>query len=65
MTMNRMPLKDREPFLHIKYGMLDVQDSALVVTDKRGVRMQVPVGALACLMLEPGTTVTHEAVKKC
>lgn len=61
----RVPLKDRQPFLHVKYGCLDVQDGAVVVTDVKGVRMQVPVGTLACLMLEPGTTVTHAAVKAC
>jgi len=61
----RIPLKDRQPFLHLKYGMLDVQDGAVVLTDALGVRMQVPVATLACLMLEPGTTVTHAAVAVC
>lgn len=63
--MSTLPLKEREPFLHLKYGCLDVQDSAVVLTDAHGVRMQVPVGAIACLMLEPGTTVTHAAVRTC
>jgi len=63
--MRTMPLKEREPFLHLRYGMLDVQDSAVVLTDVKGTRMQIPVGAIASLMLEPGTTVTHEAVKRC
>ncbi len=63
--MSTLPLKEREPFLHLRYGCLDVQDSAVVLTDVKGVRMQVPVGAIACLMLEPGTTVTHAAVKTC
>jgi CRISPR-associated protein Cas1 len=63
--MDRFPLREREPFLHLHYGQVDVQDGALVLNDERGTRMQIPVGALACLMLEPGTSVTHEAVKLC
>lgn len=63
--MYRLPLKEREAFLHVGQGEVDVQDSAVVLTDSKGVRMQLPVGALATLMLEPGTTVTHAAVKTC
>ena len=64
-TALRVPMRDRESFLHIGRGLIDVEDGAVVVADVRGVRMQVPVGAIACLMLEPGTTITHAAVKAC
>lgn len=37
-------------------------DGAFVVVDVRGVRTVIPVGGLACLMLEPGTRVRHTAV---
>ncbi|MFO0650366.1 MAG: type I-E CRISPR-associated endonuclease Cas1e [Polyangiales bacterium] len=63
--MRRMPLREREPFLHLRYGTVDVQDNALVLNDVKGTRMQIPAGAIACLMLEPGITVTHAAVKLC
>ena len=63
--MRRLPLKEREPFLHVGRGVVDVQDSAVVLTDVGGVRMQIPVGALGALMLEPGATITHAAVKVC
>jgi CRISP-associated protein Cas1 len=33
-----------------------------VLVDKNGVRVQIPVGGLACIMLEPGTRVSHAAV---
>lgn len=46
----------------LQYGNLDVQDGALVLIDKEGVRTHIPVGGLACLMLEPGTRVTHAAI---
>ena len=32
------------------------------MVDKTGVRVQIPVGGLACLMLEPGIRITHAAV---
>jgi CRISPR-associated protein Cas1 len=63
--MQRLPYKEREPFLHLRRGRLDVKDNALVLEDKTGTRMQIPAGAMACLMLEPGMVVTHAAVKLC
>lgn len=41
---------------------MDVVDSAFVLVDQHGARVQIPVGGLACLMLEPGTRITHGAV---
>lgn len=49
--------------LFIQYGQIDVIDGAFVVIDKTGVRTHVPVGSVACLMLEPGTRVSHAAIK--
>jgi len=43
-------------------GNLDVQDGALVLIDKDGIRTHIPVGGLACLFLEPGTRITHAAI---
>ena len=37
-------------------------DGAFVVVDKSGVRTHIPVGGVACLMLEPGTRTSHAAV---
>jgi CRISPR-associated protein Cas1 len=39
-----------------------VLDGAFVVVDKNGVRTHVPIGGLACLMLEPGARISHAAV---
>jgi len=41
---------------------LDVLDGAFVVVDKTGVRTHIPVGGVACLMLEPDTRVSHASV---
>ncbi len=60
-----MPLKNRLAVFTVERGAVEVEGAALVVTDARGVRAQLPVGAATVLMLEPGTTVTHAAVKLC
>jgi len=57
-----IPIKDRSTLVFVERGRLDVIDGAFVVVDKNGVRVQLPVGGLACLMLEPGTRVSHAAV---
>lgn len=57
-----IPLKDRAAIVFLEYGQVDVLDSAFVLVDKNGARVQIPVGGLACLMLEPGTRITHAAV---
>ena len=56
-----IPIKDRLSVLYIEKGHLDVLDGAFVVVDKTGVRTHIPVGGVACLMLEPGTRVSHAA----
>ncbi len=39
--------------LYIEKGHLDVLHGAFVIVDKTGVRTHVPVGGVACLMLDP------------
>jgi len=57
-----IPIKDRASILFIEKGQLDVLDGAFVIVDRLGVRTHIPVGGLACLMLEPGARVSHAAV---
>ena len=57
-----IPLKDRSAIVFLEYGQVDVIDGAFVLVDGKGTRVQIPVGGLACLMLEPGTRITHAAV---
>ena len=56
-----IPIKERLSVLFIEKGHLDVLDGAFVVVDKNGVRTHIPVGGVACLMLEPGTRLSHSA----
>lgn len=66
--MNELPplkpvsIKERVSVLFVERGQLDVLDGAFVMVDKEGVRTHIPVGGIACLMLEPGTRVSHAAV---
>jgi CRISPR-associated protein Cas1 len=57
-----IPIKDRVSVMYAEKGQLDVLDGAFVMVDKTGVRTHIPVGGVACLMLEPGTRVSHAAV---
>ena len=57
-----IPIKDRASILFMERGRLDVLDGAFVVVDRTGVRTHIPVGGIACLMLEPGARVSHAAV---
>ncbi|MDP2906147.1 MAG: type I-E CRISPR-associated endonuclease Cas1e [Candidatus Omnitrophota bacterium] len=55
-------IKERISLIFIEKGHLDVLDGAFVVVDVNGVRTHIPVGGVSCLMLEPGTKISHAAV---
>lgn len=61
-ALKPLPIKDRLSILFVERGQLDVLDGAFVLVDKNGVRQHIPVGSVVCLMLEPGTRVSHAAV---
>jgi CRISPR-associated protein Cas1 len=54
-------MKERVSVLFAEKGELDVLDGAFVLVDKNGVRTHIPAGGVACLMLEPGTRLSHAA----
>lgn len=60
--LKAIPMKNRVSVLFLERGQLDVLDGAFVMVDKTGVRTHIPIGGVACLMLEPGTRVSHAAV---
>ena len=55
-------MKERVSMIFIQKGQVDVKDGAFVVIDENGIRTHIPVGSIACIMLEPGTRVSHHAV---
>jgi len=56
-------VSDKYPFLYLERGRLEVDDSSLKWIDSEGNRVRLPVAAINTLLLGPGTSVTHEAVK--
>lgn len=62
-----IPIKERMSIVFVEKGEIDVVDGAFVVVDSQGFRVRpvlthIPVGGVACIMLEPGTRVSHRAV---
>lgn len=59
-------IKERMSIVFVEKGEIDVVDGAFVVVDSQGFRVRpvlthIPVGGVACIMLEPGTRVSHRA----
>ena len=57
-----IPLKDRASIVFVERAQLDVIDGAFVAVNADNTRTHIPVGGLACIMLEPGARVSHAAV---
>ncbi|MCA8879648.1 MAG: type I-E CRISPR-associated endonuclease Cas1 [Rhodobacteraceae bacterium] len=57
-----IPLKDRASLVFVERAQLDVADGAFVAVNSDGTRTHIPVGGIACLMLEPGARISHAAV---
>lgn len=59
-----IPIKERNSMIFVGMGRIDVRDGAFVVIDEvNGERMHIPVGSLVCIMMEPGTRISHAAIK--
>jgi CRISPR-associated protein Cas1 len=54
---------DKLTYLYVEHAVVEQQDFAIAVHRVDGSSMAVPAAALAILMLGPGTTLTHAAVK--
>lgn len=55
-------LRDSLSFVYFEHARIERDDSALAVFDARG-KILVPAASLGVIMLGPGTSITHEAVK--
>lgn len=53
LPLSPIPMKDRTSMIFLQYGQIDVIDGAFVLIDKTGIRTHIPVGSIACIMLEP------------
>jgi CRISPR-associated protein Cas1 len=57
------PAKDRWTPIYLEHGRLEVDDSSIKWIGKDGLVTRLPVATVSALILGPGTTVTHAAVK--
>lgn len=58
-----VPVASRIGFLYVEHSRIDVEDGVPAAMTADGVT-PLPAGVLACLMLGPGTTVTHAAINQ-
>ena len=63
-THENLPqVKDRYPFIYLERGRLEVDDSSVKWIDCDCNVVRIPCATVNTILLGPGTTVTHEAVK--
>src|SRR5690554_1410146 len=63
-TRDSLPqVKDKYPFLYLERGRLEIDDSSIKWIDAEANVVPLPVATLNALLLGPGTTVTHDAIK--
>lgn len=63
-TRDTLPqIKDRYPFLYLERGRLEIDDSSVKWIDSDGEVIRLPIATITTLLLGPGTSVTHEAIK--
>jgi CRISPR-associated protein Cas1 len=63
-THENLPqVKDRYPFIYLERGRLEVDDSSVKWIDCDCNVVRIPCATVNTLLLGPGTTITHEAVK--
>ena len=57
------PAKDRWTPIYLEHGRIEVDDSSIKWIASDGLITRLPVATVSALILGPGTTVTHAAVK--
>ncbi len=63
-TRDSLPqVKDKYPFIYLERGRLEIDDSSIKWVDADANVVPLPVATLNALLLGPGTTITHDAIK--
>jgi len=63
-TRETLPhVKNKYPFLYLERGRLEIDDASVKWIDCDNNIVRLPIVTLNCLLLGPGTSLTHEAVK--
>ncbi len=56
-------LRDRYPFLYFERGRMEIDDSSIKWISADGKHFRIPAAVISTILLGPGTSITHEAVK--
>jgi CRISPR-associated protein Cas1 len=59
------PAKDRWTPIYLEHGRLEVDDSSVKWIGADGLLCRLPIATVSAILLGPGTSVTHAAVKAC
>jgi CRISPR-associated protein Cas1 len=63
-TRETLPqVKDKYPWLYLERGRLEIDDSSVKWIDSDGNIIRLPIATMNTVLLGPGTSITHEAVK--
>ncbi|MBI9094960.1 MAG: type I-E CRISPR-associated endonuclease Cas1 [Sphaerochaeta sp.] len=61
---NSLPqIADKYPFIYLERGRLEIDDSSVKWIDSEANLVRLPVATIHTVLLGPGTSITHEAVK--
>ena len=55
-------LADSISYLYLEHAVIEQNDTAIVAIQKDG-RVPIPIAAMTCLMLGPGISITHAAIR--
>jgi len=63
-TRESLPqIKDKYPFVYLERGRLEIDDSSIKWIDATNNVVPLPIATINTLLLGPGTSITHDAVK--
>ncbi len=63
-TRDTLPqVKDKYPFIYLEHGRLEIDDSSVKWIDSESNIIAIPVATINAILLGPGTSITHDAVK--
>ena len=56
-------VKSKYPFIYLEHGRLEVDDSSVRWLDSMGRVVPLPIATIGAILLGPGTSITHDAVR--
>jgi len=63
-TRENLPqVKDKYPFIYLERGRMEIDDSSVKWINSEGEIIRLPIAVINAILLGPGTSITHEAVK--